>query len=154
MIKIYLDDNFRVTDTVNASQLTQYNVEVIQVWTTIPNTDRTVGMNFVRPDGYKLQQVGFAYIGTEVEGGKTYYKWQGEIGAYNTAVIPGTTDYGNALMSFTITKVLDEVIVERYTSPIIRISVIRSIEPDLPIAPTNSLEALEARIAALEALHT
>lgn len=160
-MRIYLDSNFKTIKTTDASQITQFNIVPVEVWTTIPFTEidedktytNSIGMNFVRPDGYKLQQIPFepAYDGEpQIENDVTYYVRTGKISIYNTAIIPGTNDFGYALLSFTIAKVLNLQVVQRLTSPIIRLSVIRSIEPNLPYDEENAVELLATRVDILE----
>jgi hypothetical protein len=150
-MRIYLDNNFKVIKQQDFDvQFVQFNQVEVEVYTTLPQTDRTVGYNWVRPDGYKAQQVAMTYQGTVVELGVTYYTWAANITPYHTAIIPGTQDYGFSLISFTITKILNDVVTERFTSPVLRITVIRSIEPDITILPPNALTSVEQRVSNLE----
>jgi hypothetical protein len=151
-MRIYLDNNFKVIKQQDFDvQFVQFNQVEVEVYTTLPQTDRTVGYNWVRPDGYKAQQVAMTYQGTVVELGVTYYTWAANITPYHTAIIPGTQDYGFSLISFTITKILNDAVTERFTSPVLRITVIRSIEPDITILPPNALTSVEQRVSNLEA---
>jgi len=151
-MRIYLDNNFKVIKQQDFDvQFVQFNQVAVEVYTTLPQTDRTVGYNWVRPDGYKAQQVAMTYDGTAVESGVTYYTWSANITPYHTAIIPGTQDYGFALISFTITKILNDVVTERFTSPVLRITVIRSIEPDISLIAPSAVEAIDVRLDNLEA---
>lgn len=151
-MRIYLDNNFKVIKQQDFDvQFVQFNQVEVEVYTTLAQTDRTVGYNWVRPDGYKTQQVAMTYNGTVVESGVTYYTWSADITPYHTAIIPGTQDYGFALISFTITKIVNEAVTERFTSPVLRITVVRSIEPDITILAPNALTAVEARVSNIEA---
>jgi hypothetical protein len=152
-MRIYLDNNFKVIKQQDFDiQFVQFNQVEIEVYTTLPQADRTVGYNWVRPDGYKTQQVAMTYQGTVVENSVTYYTWAANITPYHTAIIPGTQDYGFALISFTITKILNDIVTERFTSPVLRITVVRSIEPDITILPPNALTTVEQRVSNLEAV--
>jgi hypothetical protein len=151
-MRIYLDNNFKVIKQQDFDvQFVQFNQVAVEVYTTLPQTDRSVGYNWVRPDGYKTQQVAMTYMGPVLEGTTTYYTWAADVTPYHTAIIPGTQDYGFALISFTITKIVNEAVMERFTSPVLRITVVRSIEPDITILPPNALESVESRVATLEA---
>lgn len=151
-MRIYLDNNFKVIKTQDFDvQFVQFNQVEVEVYTTLAQADRTVGYNWVRPDGYKTQQVAMTYQGTVVENSVTYYTWAANITPYHTAIIPGTQDYGFALVSFTITKILNDIVTERFTSPVLRITVIRSIEPEISIIAPSAVEAIDVRLDNLEA---
>lgn len=151
-MRIYLDDNFKIIKTQDFDvHFVQFSEVEVEVYTTLSVTNRTLGYNFVRPDGYKTQQVSMVYQGTVVENSVTYYTWAANITPYHTAIIPGTQDYGFGLISFSITKILNNIVTERFTSPVLRITVVRSIEPDVTLIAPNDAEVLSERITALEA---
>ena len=151
-IQVYLDSNMKTAIAPANTTFTQYTTQDIELFTLKDDAD-TIGFNVVRPDGKSLPMVDMTADGTELVGGVTYNKYTGQLGSYATAIMPGLGDTGTALLSFT-SFILDEEdnVTQRMSSPVIRLNVQRSLEPNEEPERTDRYTPLAARVTTLEGL--
>jgi hypothetical protein len=149
-IQVYLDSNMKTAIAPANTTFTQYTTQEIELFTLKEDAD-TIGFNVVRPDGKNLPMVDMTTAGTELVGGVLYNKYTGQLGSYATAIMPGLGDTGTALLSFT-SFILDEEdnVTQRMSSPVIRLNVQRSLEPNEEPERTDRYTPLAARVTTLE----
>lgn len=120
MINVYLNSDLRLTQPTSITEITQFNFYELIVDVDIPS-NRLLIANIVRPDGLKTAPLYLSHLG-----GTT---WKGELRPFHTNIIPGTSDKGTLIISFTAKEVEGEEIVSIKSSPLIRFVVHRSLEP-------------------------
>lgn len=143
MVRVYLDSAMRVIKSEIPVFITQYSSAEIEIYTPNQPENRTTTYSFIRPDGYKAHEVYMAY--TRQEDGK--YVWTGELTPYHTSNMPGSGDTGVGIMSFTMRHNTTGLTL---SSPIIRLTIKRSIEPAPHIMPPNLTDSILARLDRIE----
>lgn len=150
MFKFYLNSNFRLAGTPEfPAQFVQYSTEDVEVYCPFQNIGITIIMNIVRPDGFKTNQIFMEYLREDEENAGTYV-YGAKITPYHTALIPGTQSVGTMIMSFMLKEFEDDILVNVLSSPITKIPVDRSIEPNAEFLPSSVEENFASRITALE----
>lgn len=143
MIRVYLDGAMRVIKSEIPVFITQYSSVEIEIHTPIQPENQTTTYSFIRPDGYKTHEVYMSY--DREEDGK--YVWVGELTPYHTSNMPGSSDTGVGIMSFTMRHNITGLTL---SSPIIRLTIQRSIEPAPNIIPPNLADSILARLDKIE----
>jgi hypothetical protein len=150
MFKFYLDSNFRLTQSPEfPAQFVQYTTADVVLYAPFQNIGLTIIMNVIRPDGFKTNEMFMEYLGEDEEN-PGIYMYGTTLTPYHTALIPGTQNTGTMIVNFILKQFEDEVVVNILSSPITKIPVERSIEPNAEFLPTSVAENFGARITALE----
>jgi hypothetical protein len=150
MFKFYLDENFRLSGTPQfPAQFVQYSTEDVEVHIPFANLGITVIMNVIRPDGFKTNEMFMELVGEDPEEAGIYI-YKTTLTPYHTALIPGTQSQGTMIVSFMLKQFEDEILTNVLSSPITKIPVERSIEPNAEFLPTSVAEDFAARITSLE----
>ena len=69
MLKFYVDNNLRILSKEIPLEIVQYSEEDVEVYSTFNTTNNTFTFTFIRPDGYKANEV--------------YFAWQGVVDGFN-----------------------------------------------------------------------
>jgi hypothetical protein len=157
MIKIYMNNDFKVVKTLFPEFIAQYST--IQVKLLVPestfNLNDAFTISFVRPDGYKTNEKSLTYAGVETYDDIIYRTFIVELNSYYTNIIPGSNPTGTAYFSFRGTRTEtvngESVVTKVSTSGITKITIHRSFEPETEFVESSELSNLQARVTAAEA---
>jgi len=158
MIKIYMNNDFKVVKTIFPEFIAQYsNLPVrLLIPETAFNVNDAFTINFVRPDGYKTRELSLTYSGTETFDNTIYRSYTVTLNSFYTNIIPGVNPTGTAYFSFrgTRTETIGGVptVTKVSSSGITKITVHRSLEPETQFLETSELSNLQARLIAVEAV--
>lgn len=146
MLNLIFDSSLKIIKK-DIPLITQYSeVEIIAL---LPynNLEHIFSFSLVRPDGYKANEVYFE-CGNEFEPG--LYEWTAKIRSYHTLSMPGTQDIINIIVGFTLKNIIGGLVQSVKSSPIIRIPVVRSVEPAPNELEPEIADDFEHRISVLE----
>ena len=156
-MKFYLDNRFKLSKPPQIPPLfTQFNTEEIEIHIPFANEDelgngRSVIVNIVRPDGFKTNEMFAEFAGEDPENPGTYI-WKSRIVPFHTSIMPGNQPTGTLIISFMLKEADgNNELVDILSSPITKITIQRSIEPNEEFLDYNTAEELDSRINTLEA---
>lgn len=148
MITLYLDTNFRITSSLIPTQIIQYSTDTLELYlpSTFIRTNKLLTFTFIRADGYKCQEAALEYQGLI----GSYHKWTGLISQFYTLNLPGTGDTGRAVLNVTCRTIEGELITSIINSPLVRLTIKRSSEPEPEVMEPTLAILLTAKVESLE----
>jgi hypothetical protein len=126
MLSLTTNNDLKIIDR-NIPEIVQYSTTEVEIITPFYSTDDVVSFNLIRPDGSQAPEVYFLYKGELTPG---QFLWESEISPYHTLNIPGKDEKGRIVFNLTLKHFSQGVIEYVKSSPVIRINVSRSIEPE------------------------
>lgn len=156
MMKFYLDNRFKSSQPAEIPLLfVQFSTEDIEIHIPFAEEDglgngRSLIVNIIRPDGFKTNEMFAEFIGEDPDN-LGIYIWKSKIVPFHTSVIPGTSSTGSLIIGFMLKEFdAEQNLTDVLSSPITKITVQRSIEPNEEFLDFNAAEDFDRRINALE----
>lgn len=141
-----LNNELKIVDRDHNS-ITQYSTTQIELYTSFYSIDDVLTFNLIRPDGSQAPEVYFSYD-QQMEPGK--YRWLATISPYHTLNIPGKEEKGRIVINFTLKHIVDGIVQYIKSSPIVRLTVDRSTEPEPTELGANTIDDILQRLQYLE----
>lgn len=148
MIQVYLNSKFKTDHYTLPSEYVQWNEMVVRVYSALTPYETIMAMNFVKPNGVLAPQMYMSYKGFDEELQLNY--WETTLTPWHTAIIPGDSDFGMSVITFTYKIFQNNEYVNWYNSAIIRVPITRSTEPQPIIIEPHVSEQLWLKIDELE----
>ena len=148
MIQIYLNSKFRTDHYTLPPEYVQWNEMVVRVYSALTPYNTIMAMNFVKPNWVLAPQMYMSYKGFDEELQLNY--WETTLTPWHTAIIPGDSDFGMSVITFTYKIFQNNEYVNWYNSAIIRVPITRSTEPQPIIIEPHVSEQLWLKIEELE----
>ena len=148
MIQVYLNSKFKTDHYTLPPEYVQWNEMVVRVYSALTPYSTIMAMNFVKPNGVLAPQMYMSYKGFDEELQLNY--WETTLTPWHTAIIPGDSDFGMSIVTFTYKIFQNNEYVNWYNSAIIRVPITRSTEPQPIIIEPHVSEQLWLKIDELE----
>ena len=148
MIQVYLNSKFKTDHYTLPPEYVQWNEMVVRVYSALTPYETIMAMNFVKPNGVLAPQMYMSYKGFDEELQLNY--WETTLTPWHTAIIPGDSDFGMSVITFTYKIFQNNEYVNWYNSAIIRVPITRSTEPQPIIIEPHVSEQLWLKIDELE----
>ena len=156
MLKFYLNEDFKFSKPPEIPPLLiQFSTEDVEIHIPFADVDqlghgRSLIINIIRPDGFKTNEMFGEFTGEDPDNPGTYI-WKSKIVPFHTSVIPGTSSTGSLIVGFMLKEFNgQENLIDVLSSPITKITIQRSIEPNEDFLDFNAAEDLDRRLNTLE----
>lgn len=149
MIKFFIEPSLKISGR-ELSSITQYSTTKIEAYTTYYSTEEVLSLNLIRPDGARVPEIYFEYVGESQEG----HKWEATILPFHTFNIPKNQTKGKITINFLMRYYNGEILEEIKSSPLVRIAIDKSTEPQPESIPPRITDQLWLRMDELNRLLT
>lgn len=155
-MKFILNEKFRFAQAPEIPPfLVQFSTQEFTIHIPFENEDelgngRSLIINIIRPDGFKTNEMFAEFIGEDPDNLGTYI-WRSRIVPFHTSIIPNTSATGILIMSFMLKEYgAGQELIDVLSSPIVKLTVQRSIEPNSEFLDFSVEEDFDRRINQLE----